>query len=89
MTEVVVNERERDHQRYRNEGWWRRDRLSDDVARWARLNWFFGGVHTVWMTELLRWIKPRLPPGYRAFLGTSPTLTLGRAVVERPFSPAE
>ena len=35
MTEVVVNERERDHQRYRNEGWWRRDRLSDDVARWA------------------------------------------------------
>jgi hypothetical protein len=50
---------------------------------WNKLS-YFGGVHAVWMTELVRWIKPRLPPGYRAFLVTSPTLTLGRATVELP-----
>ncbi|MEX0666399.1 MAG: AMP-binding protein [Acidimicrobiia bacterium] len=28
-------EREQDHERYRSEGWWREDRLTDDVHRWA------------------------------------------------------
>ncbi len=35
------------------------------------------GVHTLWISELLRWIKPRLPEGYRAYVGSTPTLTIG------------
>jgi hypothetical protein len=30
------------------------------------------------MTELLRWIKPRLPSGYRAFIGTTPRLSIDK-----------
>jgi hypothetical protein len=41
------------------------------------------GVHHLWITELLRWIKPRLPEGYRAYIGVAPTLAVG-APVERP-----
>jgi hypothetical protein len=37
-----------------------------------RLGW--DGVHQLWNVELLRWIKPRLPEGYRAYLGTVPAL---------------
>jgi len=40
-----------------------------------RLGW--DGVHQSWNVELLRWIKPRLPEGYRAYLGTVPALTVG------------
>jgi hypothetical protein len=40
-----------------------------------RLSW--DGVHQSWNVELLRWIKPRLPHGYRAFLGTVPALVVG------------
>jgi hypothetical protein len=36
----------------------------------------WSGVHTLWMTELLRWVKPRLPPGFRANLGNAPTVTV-------------
>ena len=35
------------------------------------------GVHTLWIGELVRWVKPRLPAGFRAYVGTSPTLTIG------------
>ena len=35
------------------------------------------GVHSLWIVELLRWIKPRLPEGYRAYLGSTPALTVG------------
>ena len=35
------------------------------------------GVHHSWMTEMLRWIKPRLPDGYRAFIGSTPRLSIG------------
>lgn len=42
------------------------------------------GFHTLWITELLRWVKPRLPAGYRAYLGTTPTMAIGPARVERP-----
>src|SRR5438270_13759501 len=42
------------------------------------------GFHLLWITELLRWVKPRLPAGYRAYLGTTPTLAVGPARVERP-----
>jgi hypothetical protein len=41
------------------------------------------GVHLLWITELLRWIKPRLPTGYRAYVGTVPTIAVG-APAERP-----
>jgi hypothetical protein len=40
------------------------------------------GVHHLWITELLRWIKPRLPSGYRAFIGSAPTVAVGAP--ERP-----
>lgn len=41
------------------------------------------GVHHLWITELLRWIKPRLPDGYRAYIGSAPTVAIG-AAAERP-----
>src|SRR5262245_46821654 len=33
-------------------------------------------VHAYWITELGRWLRPRLPPGYRASLGTVPALVV-------------
>ena len=41
------------------------------------------GVHHIWITELLRWVKPRLPAGYRAYIGSVPTVAVG-APSERP-----
>src|SRR5436309_1202070 len=41
------------------------------------------GVHHLWISELLRWIKPRLPAGYRAYIGSAPTVAIG-APPERP-----
>jgi hypothetical protein len=41
------------------------------------------GVHHLWITELLRWVKPRLPAGYRAYIGSAPTIAVG-APPERP-----
>ncbi|HMF11644.1 MAG TPA: DUF4058 family protein [Gemmataceae bacterium] len=41
------------------------------------------GLHHLWITELLRWVKPRLPAGYRAYIGTAPTVAIG-APLERP-----
>src|SRR4051794_29417218 len=41
------------------------------------------GVHLLWIAELLRWVKPRLPEGYRAYVGTAPTLAVG-APSDRP-----
>jgi hypothetical protein len=35
------------------------------------------GVHQIWIVELLYWIKPRLPAGYRAYIGTTPTFAIG------------
>ena len=35
------------------------------------------GVHHLWITELLRWVKPRLPMGYRAYIGSAPLLAVG------------
>lgn len=50
---------------------------------WALLpGW--DGVHQVWTVELLYWIKPRLPAGYRAYIGTTPTFAIGGPVEERP-----
>ena len=41
------------------------------------------GVHHLWITELLRWVKPRLPEPYRAFIGSAPLLAVG-GPAERP-----
>lgn len=50
---------------------------------WAALpGW--EGVHQVWIVELLYWIKPRLPEGYRAYIGTTPTFAIGAPAEERP-----
>ncbi|HMF18718.1 MAG TPA: DUF4058 family protein [Gemmataceae bacterium] len=35
------------------------------------------GVHHLWISELLRWIKPRLPGEYRAYIGSAPTVAIG------------
>jgi hypothetical protein len=48
---------------------------------WNELRWW-GGVHHTWITELLRWVKPRLPAGYRAYVGSVPTLSIG--TLEKP-----
>jgi hypothetical protein len=42
------------------------------------------GVHQVWIVELLYWLKPRLPPGYRAYIGTTPTFAIGAPAEDRP-----
>ncbi|QDU23537.1 DUF4058 family protein [Urbifossiella limnaea] len=34
------------------------------------------GVHLLWLAQLLDWIQPRLPAGFRAYVGSVPTLTL-------------
>jgi hypothetical protein len=46
------------------------------------LGW--NGVHQVWIVELLYWIKPRLPAGYRAYIGTTPTFAIGVPGQDRP-----
>jgi hypothetical protein len=34
-------------------------------------------VHPLWLTYLVEWIQPRLPEGYKVFLGGVPALTVG------------
>jgi len=36
----------------------------------------FNGLHVIWQSQLLDWIQPRLPEGYRAYLGSFPVITL-------------
>jgi hypothetical protein len=48
----------------------------DDLSGWD-------GVHNIWIVELLRWVRPRLPEGYRAYIGSTPALTVG-ATLEKP-----
>ena len=36
-------------------------------------------VHPIWLTYLIEWVQPRLPEGYKAFLGGVPALTVGSA----------
>src|SRR5215217_3204225 len=43
---------------------------------WAELSGC-EGVHLLWMTELLRDVKGRLPVGFRAYLGSGPALAIG------------
>jgi len=41
------------------------------------------GAHDIWLVERLRYIKPQLPLGYRAHIGSSPILSID-AARERP-----
>ena len=41
------------------------------------------GLHDIWIVELLRHVKPRLPAGFRAYIGSTPALTIG-APDQRP-----
>jgi hypothetical protein len=34
------------------------------------------GVHLIWLAQLLDWVQPRLPAGYRAYLRSVPALTI-------------
>jgi hypothetical protein len=34
------------------------------------------GVHLLWLGELVRWLRPRLPEGFRAYVGSVPALTV-------------
>jgi Protein of unknown function (DUF4058) len=36
-------------------------------------------VHPIWMTYLIEYVRPRLPDGYKAFLGGVPALTVASA----------
>lgn len=36
-------------------------------------------VHPIWMTYLIEWVQPRLPEGFKAFLGGVPALTVASA----------
>ena len=40
-----------------------------------RSGWY--GMHHLWTSELFRWVRPRLPAGYRAFIGSAPVLAIG------------
>ena len=53
-------------------------------------------VHLVWLAQLLDWVQPRLPAGYRAYVGSVPALTIdvpnGRpdmSVRQWPTTPSE
>jgi hypothetical protein len=34
------------------------------------------GVRHLWISQLLDWVRPRLPEGYRAYVGSVPLLTI-------------
>jgi hypothetical protein len=36
----------------------------------------WNSLHLVWQNQLLDWVQPRLPAGYRAYLGSVPALTI-------------
>lgn len=36
----------------------------------------WNSLHLVWQNQLLDWVQGRLPPGYRAYLGSVPALTI-------------
>jgi len=53
-------------------------------------------MHHLWITELLRWVKPRLPAGFRAYIGigAAPLLAVGapserKDLGVRSWSPAD
>jgi hypothetical protein len=53
------------------------------LHEWAELSGW-EGVHQIWMVELLYWVQPRLPGGYRAYIGTTPAFAIDAPAAERP-----
>lgn len=49
---------------------------------WAELSGW-EGMHLLWMAELLRYVKARLPEGLRAYLGTGPAVAVGAPRLRR------
>lgn len=48
---------------------------------WTRLpRW--SNFHKLWIYELFEWLQPRLPEGYRAYMGTLPALAVGGPPVD-------
>jgi hypothetical protein len=43
---------------------------------WSERGGGWEGVHHIWITEILRWVKPRLPSGYRAYIGSAPVVAV-------------
>ena len=43
---------------------------------WSQINGW-EGMHLLWMSELLRHLKARLPAGFRAYLGSGPAVAIG------------
>lgn len=43
---------------------------------WSELSGW-EGMHLLWMSELLRHVKSKLPSGFRAYLGTGPAVAVG------------
>ncbi len=43
---------------------------------WANLDGW-EGVHDIWLVELLRDVKAKLPAAYRAYIGSTPALSVG------------
>lgn len=46
------------------------------LHEWAELSGW-EGVHLLWMTELLRDVKGKLPAGFRAYIGSGPAVAVG------------
>lgn len=34
------------------------------------------GLHLIWLSQMIDWLQPRLPEGYRAYVGSVPALTI-------------
>ena len=44
------------------------------------------GMRLLWMTEVLRYLKVRLPSGFRAYFGSGPALAVGAPPVKPDLS---
>ena len=43
-------------------------------------------LHFLWIARMFDWIKPRLPEGFRAFVGSSPRMSVGRPIAKPDLS---
>src|SRR4051794_9998048 len=41
-------------------------------------------MHLLWLSQLLDWVQPRLPSGFRAYFGAVPALTIDAPAGARP-----
>jgi hypothetical protein len=50
---------------------------------WANMTGW-DGMRLLWISELARYLKPRLPAGYRVYVGTTPVFSVSAPVEGRP-----